>query len=290
MKVGSSAKGARRCRALQRNRCRPMQTDGRQDIATPQPTALYVLAALASARRASSLRFGCSPQAAIIKSTTPTHRLPRRYARNPQYTRPEPIQPDETLPRSRTHPRPRRPPGVRRDGHGQLVWAQRPSRRGRLGLRRYRHDRRTQDTSARHRRPRHQPRQWRIRHGPHHRSRALLARPHSRSLRERGQEDRPLSHGRRPGAHRSLRQRRLPASKASGACRPAPSKTEQDALDLKSALARRYVGSRVIEFASATGYWVRIDPVRHDRTEAAAIKDWIGTPLPQVVPYLVRVN
>lgn len=66
--------------------------------------------------------------------------------------------------------------------------------------------------------------------------------------------------------------------------------TEQDALDLKSALARRYVGSRVIEFASATGYWVRIDPVRHDRTEAAAIKDWIGTPMPQVVPYLVRVN
>ena len=66
--------------------------------------------------------------------------------------------------------------------------------------------------------------------------------------------------------------------------------TEQDALDLKSALARRYVGSRVIEFASATGYWVRIDPVRHDRTEATAIKEWIGTPLPQVVPYLVRVN
>ena len=66
--------------------------------------------------------------------------------------------------------------------------------------------------------------------------------------------------------------------------------TEQDALDLKSALARRYVGSRVIEFASATGYWVRIDPVRHDRTEATAIKEWIGTPLPQVVPYIVRVN
>jgi rare lipoprotein A len=66
--------------------------------------------------------------------------------------------------------------------------------------------------------------------------------------------------------------------------------SEQDALDLKSALIRRYAGSRVIEFASSTGYWVRIDPVRHDRTEASAIKDWIGTPLPQVVPYLVRVN
>ena len=67
-------------------------------------------------------------------------------------------------------------------------------------------------------------------------------------------------------------------------------KTEQDALDLKSALARRYTGSRVIEFAGATGYWVRIDPLRHDHTEASAIMAWIGTPLPQVVPYLVRVN
>lgn len=67
-------------------------------------------------------------------------------------------------------------------------------------------------------------------------------------------------------------------------------KTEQDALDLKSALARRYAGSRVIEFAGATGYWVRIDPLRHDHTEASAIMAWIGNPLPLVVPYLVRVN
>ena len=67
-------------------------------------------------------------------------------------------------------------------------------------------------------------------------------------------------------------------------------KDQQDALDLKSALGRRYAGSRVIEFASATGYWVRIDPVRHDRAEATTIKDWIGTPFPEVVPYLVRIN
>ncbi len=67
-------------------------------------------------------------------------------------------------------------------------------------------------------------------------------------------------------------------------------KTQQDALDLKSALARRYAGAHVIEFASSTGYWVRIDPVRHDRTEATAIKDWIGTPFPEVVPYVVRLN
>jgi rare lipoprotein A len=67
-------------------------------------------------------------------------------------------------------------------------------------------------------------------------------------------------------------------------------KTEQDAIDLKSALMKRYAGSRVIEFASATGYWVRIDPQQHDRTEATAIMNWIGTPFPQVTPYLVRLN
>jgi rare lipoprotein A len=67
-------------------------------------------------------------------------------------------------------------------------------------------------------------------------------------------------------------------------------KSEQDALDLKSALTRRYVGSRVIEFASSTGYWVRIDPARHDHADAAAILDWIGKPDPNVVPYIVRVD
>ena len=67
-------------------------------------------------------------------------------------------------------------------------------------------------------------------------------------------------------------------------------KSQQDALDLKSALIKRYVGSRVTEFAGATGYWVRIDPVRHDRADAVAILDWIGTPDPQAVPYLVRID
>lgn len=67
-------------------------------------------------------------------------------------------------------------------------------------------------------------------------------------------------------------------------------KSQKDAMDLKSALIKRYVGSRVIEFASATGYWVRIDPARQDHADAAAIKDWIGSPDPQAVPYLVRVD
>ena len=67
-------------------------------------------------------------------------------------------------------------------------------------------------------------------------------------------------------------------------------KSQKDAMDLKSALIRRYAGSRVIEFTGATGYWVRIDPVRHNHADAAAIKDWIGSPDPQAVPYLVRVD
>lgn len=67
-------------------------------------------------------------------------------------------------------------------------------------------------------------------------------------------------------------------------------RTKKDALDLKSALLRRYAGSQVIEFAGATGYWVRIHPANPDRAEAVAIMNWIGRPFPHVVPYLVRLN
>lgn len=67
-------------------------------------------------------------------------------------------------------------------------------------------------------------------------------------------------------------------------------KSQQDALDLKTALMKRYAGSRVIEFAGATGYWVRIDPAQHDHADAAAIKEWIGNPDPEAVPYLVRLD
>ena len=67
-------------------------------------------------------------------------------------------------------------------------------------------------------------------------------------------------------------------------------KTEQDALDLKSALVDRYRSAKVTEFLGATGYWVRIDPAQHDRAQAAAILDWIGAPDPVAIPYLVRVD
>jgi rare lipoprotein A len=67
-------------------------------------------------------------------------------------------------------------------------------------------------------------------------------------------------------------------------------KTEQDALDLKAALAQRYRGSRVVEFHGPTGYWVRVDPALHDRKQAEAMLDWIGKPDPAALPYLVRID
>lgn len=67
-------------------------------------------------------------------------------------------------------------------------------------------------------------------------------------------------------------------------------RTQQDALDLKQALMRRYAGSRVIEFASSTGYWVRIDPQNYDKTRAEAIARWIGKPDATSQAYLVRID
>ncbi len=66
--------------------------------------------------------------------------------------------------------------------------------------------------------------------------------------------------------------------------------TENDARDLKTALLERYRGSKVAEFEGPTGYWVRIDPVTHSRTDALEIQDWIGSPDPHAVPYLVRID
>ncbi len=69
-----------------------------------------------------------------------------------------------------------------------------------------------------------------------------------------------------------------------------PFKSEGDARDLKSALLQRYRGARVAEFPGPTGYWVRIDPASHTRTDALEIQDWIGSPDPSAVPYLVRID
>jgi rare lipoprotein A len=67
-------------------------------------------------------------------------------------------------------------------------------------------------------------------------------------------------------------------------------KSEQDAIDLKTALIERYRGAKVTEFPGATGYWVRINPVQPGKEQAAKIADWIGNPDPQAVPYVVRVD
>jgi len=66
--------------------------------------------------------------------------------------------------------------------------------------------------------------------------------------------------------------------------------SEGDALKLKDKLLRRYSTSKVIEFAGPTGYWVRIDPATHSKTQATEIASWIGEPKPTAQPYLVRIN
>lgn len=69
-----------------------------------------------------------------------------------------------------------------------------------------------------------------------------------------------------------------------------PFTAERDALDLKNALIDRYRGAKVAEFPGPTGFWVRIDPADHARTDALAIQDWIGNPDPKAAPYLVRTD
>jgi rare lipoprotein A len=69
-----------------------------------------------------------------------------------------------------------------------------------------------------------------------------------------------------------------------------PFTAQRDALDLKNALIQRYQGAKVAEFPGPTGFWVRIDPADHARTDALAIQDWIGNPDPKAAPYLVRTD
>ncbi len=69
-----------------------------------------------------------------------------------------------------------------------------------------------------------------------------------------------------------------------------PFTTERDALDLKDALIARYRGAKVAEFQGPTGFWVRIDPADHARTDAQVMQDWIGQPDAQSNAYLVRID
>jgi rare lipoprotein A len=69
-----------------------------------------------------------------------------------------------------------------------------------------------------------------------------------------------------------------------------PFAKERDAMDLRDALMDRYRGAKVAEFQGPTGYWVRIDPVLHDRAQAEVMQDWIGQPDAQSNAYLVRID
>jgi rare lipoprotein A len=66
--------------------------------------------------------------------------------------------------------------------------------------------------------------------------------------------------------------------------------TQQDALDLKDALLKKYAAAKVMEFQGPTGFWVRIDPPGKGHTQAAAIQDWIGKPDDHAEAYLVRLD
>lgn len=65
--------------------------------------------------------------------------------------------------------------------------------------------------------------------------------------------------------------------------------TADDANQMKNDLLSRYATvAKVIEFAGPTGFWVRINPLRTDRTTATHIAGSIH--IPDAEPYLVRLN
>jgi rare lipoprotein A len=67
-------------------------------------------------------------------------------------------------------------------------------------------------------------------------------------------------------------------------------RNSDDALDLQASLMQRYKGARVIEFTGPTGHWVRVDPSRHDLTQANEVARSIETADPSALPYVVRLD
>ena len=64
---------------------------------------------------------------------------------------------------------------------------------------------------------------------------------------------------------------------------------EDDAIKLKNSLLRRYSTAKVIEFAGPTGHWVRINPLKADKTTASQIAESIHV-RGGALPYIVRLN
>jgi rare lipoprotein A len=63
---------------------------------------------------------------------------------------------------------------------------------------------------------------------------------------------------------------------------------QDDAVQLKNDLARRYRTAKVIEFSGPTGYWVRINPAVPNQSAAAEIAASIH--VPDAESYVVRTN
>jgi rare lipoprotein A len=63
---------------------------------------------------------------------------------------------------------------------------------------------------------------------------------------------------------------------------------EEDAIQLKNHLIRRYATAKVIEFAGPTGHWVRINPRTPDKATAEEIANNIH--VPDAEPYLIRTD
>ena len=60
---------------------------------------------------------------------------------------------------------------------------------------------------------------------------------------------------------------------------------------LRADLSREYsTSAKVIEFAGATGMWVRVNPVQSDRAHATAIAQGIRLSEPDAQAYLVRLD
>jgi rare lipoprotein A len=63
---------------------------------------------------------------------------------------------------------------------------------------------------------------------------------------------------------------------------------QEDAIQLKNHLMRRYTTAKVIEFPGPTGHWVRINPKVPDHAHAEEIANNIH--VPDAEPYLIRTD
>lgn len=63
---------------------------------------------------------------------------------------------------------------------------------------------------------------------------------------------------------------------------------EENAIQLKNHLMRKYSTAKVIEFAGPTGHWVRINPQQPDKAHATEVAE--GIHVPDAEPYVIRTD